>query len=156
MSAGIQTHSRPKRSASGRFVRIMIVFVALGPLIGSVILFTGVGLQVAGMDLLTDQWRGVLGLVGAITLMWLPLGYLVGGLAAAGVGLFVALWDRRTGVISWWVALGSAVGMWLLILFGSVTPCCDPDETFAVLGLALAAHVIAALGCTAVARRLLR
>lgn len=109
--------SKPQPSI-GRFVGIVAVFVALGPPVGALavmLLLAALGL---GSGLAADGWldqgRFAVGVMLLGLVFGLPISYIVGGVPAALVGLAIAAWDARTGSISLYVALGTALVLGVL------------------------------------------
>lgn len=109
------------RSADRSWLRsagIVAFFTALGPFAGVVIFSVWFGLLLlletppnAGWTegvAVAVQWTLISMLLGMTT------GYSIGFLVAAGVGLIVALWEWRFGVVSWLVAFGAVFAIWLV------------------------------------------
>lgn len=111
-------HATPQRS-TGRLFAILAVFALAGPPIGSLVVSTSLAVLAATAQLTAGKWSdaGTTFLVGSLfgTIFGLPIAYAVGILPAAGVGLAVALWDRRKGLLSWRIAISAALVPWLFI-----------------------------------------
>ncbi|HKL68593.1 hypothetical protein [Salibaculum sp.] len=144
------------RPGGGRFAGIAALYALLGPLLGAIgavallvlIAFvTELGVAQDG-SIGAALWPGFL-----ITLAaGLPLAYGFGLVSGIAVGLAVALHDRRRGGISWRVALGAAFVLWAVM--SALAALVIPDESFLTwLILLLLVHVLAAGGCTWLARR---
>lgn len=152
-----QVRDGKHRRSTGRFVGIVAVFVALGPLAGAVGvngLFTAyvVGVEIANGkfgDIARLFWGGIV--VG--TIVSAIVAYAFGIVSAASVGLAVAFRDRRKGGISWRASFIAALAFWLLtsVAATSVVP---PQGLVQWIGALLAAHALAAAVCTWVARRI--
>lgn len=150
--------SRPQPSIS-RFVGIVAIHALLGPLIGAVGvngLFTVhvVGVEIANGNF-GDIARLFLGGIVVGTIVSAIIAYAFGIVSAAGVGLVVALRDRRKGGISWKVSVVAALAFWLLTSLAA-TAVVPPQGLVQWIGALLAAHVLAAAICTWIARRILR
>lgn len=86
----------------------------------------------------------------------MPIGYSVGLPASAGVGLVVALWEWRFGIISWVIALGATFVIWLVpYLFAGDIYASDGFRLSRTKGM-LPAYIGATIICTWAARRIFR
>mgnify|MGYP001192841389 CR=1 FL=1 len=151
--------SKPQPSI-GRFVGIVAVFVALGPPVGA--LAVTLLLAVLGLDsgLAADGWldqgRFAVGVMLLGLVFGLPISYMVGAAPAALVGLAIAAWDARTGRISLYVALGTALLLGVLAASrASGLVSASEGERAAQIAILLA-HLAAAGLCWLLARTIFR
>lgn len=150
---------RPRSQSWGRFAGIVAIYALLGPLVGAIGvngLFTvyAVGVEIANGnfgDIARLFWGGIV--VG--TIVSAIIAYTFGIVSAAGVGLVVALRDRRKGGISWKASFVAALAFWLLTSLAA-TAVVPPQGLVQWIGALLAAHVLAAAVCTWIARRTFR
>lgn len=150
--------TRPKGS-TGRLFGILAIFALGGPLIGGLVVSTSLAFLAATSHLMAGRWAdaGTTFMVGTLfgTLFGLPIAYAVGILPAAGVGLAVALWDRRKGLLSWRMAIGAALVPWLFLAMraGDIVETDEGTRIWQVSGLL--AHLAAAVACWWLARTIL-
>lgn len=146
-----------KPSGAARFLGIVAIYAIPGPLIGAFgvnVLFTAyaLGIEVPSGDtaaLARLFWGGLV--VG--TMIASIIAYAFGVVSALGVGLAVAIGDRRRGAISGETALMAALVLWLLTALAVLLMV--PAETQLVwAGMLLVGHLLAATLCTWIARRL--
>ena len=150
---------RPHSHSWGRFIGIVAIYAALGPLIGAFgvnALFTvyAVGVEIASGnfgDIARLFWGGIV--VG--TIVSAIIAYAFGIVSAAGVGLVVAFRDRRQGGISWRASFFAALAFWLLTSLAA-TAVVPEQGLVQWVGALLVAHVLAAAICTWAARRIFR
>ena len=159
-SATMSKYSAPPpdtRPGWGRFAGIAALYALLGPLVGAIgavgllVLIASVTGLAAGRPGPSGEavWSGFL-----ITLVaGLPMAYSFGLVSSSAVGVAVALRDRRRGGISWRMALGAAAVLWIF-MSALATLVISGDSFLTWLVTLLAAHVLAAMVCTWVARRL--
>lgn len=155
----VAARGRPHLPTWARFAGIVALYALPGPLIGAIGvngLFTlhAVGVALANGDV-GDVARLFWGGLVIGTIISALIAYAFGIVSATGVGLIVAIRDRRRGGISWKAALFAALAFWLLTSLAalSVVP---PDGLLQWVGALLAGHVLAAIFCTWAARRLFR
>ena len=148
---------RPGSQSWGRFAGIVAIYALLGPLVGAIGvtgLFTvyavGVEIAIGNFDDIARRFVGGM-LVG--TIVSGIIAYAFGIVSAAGVGLVVALRDRRKGGISWKVSFVAALAFWLLTSLAA-TAVVPPQGLVQWIGALLAAHVLATAACTWIARRI--
>lgn len=114
--------ARPGRPAR-RFLAIVALFALAGPPVGGLVVSAFLALLAALPQLTAGSWLEALTTLVTATLFGtmfgLPIAYFTGILPAAGIGLAVALWDRRKGAISWRIAIGAALVSWLLVATGA-------------------------------------
>lgn len=145
------------RPGWGRFAGIGALYALLGPLVGAI----GAVVLLVLISVVGELAAGRAGAIG--TLLWpglpvtlaagLPLAYSLGLVSSIAVGLVVALRDRHRGGISWPAALGAALALWGVM--SALAALVIPGGSFLTwLVLLLAAHVLAAMICTWLARRL--
>jgi len=149
-----------------RSVGILAFFAVFGPLAGVVSFAVWFVLLFLLGPVLGAETSGDLNWVeGAVTALQfaliimvtgMPIGYSVGIPASAGVGLVVALWEWRFGVISWVIALGATFVIWLVpyLYLGDLyaSDSIKLSRTNALLPAFLGAAAI----CTWAARRIFR
>jgi len=140
-----------------RLAGIVGLFGLLGPFLGAL----GVNALLSTLAMLTAAAGGDYGeigrlLIGGITLgtiVSLPIAYTFGLVPAVGVGLIVALGERRCIGVSWGEALGGAVVFWLIavLLAMGVVP---PEGRVVWFAGLLVAHLTGAALCASLARKL--
>ncbi|AWB33275.1 hypothetical protein [Orrella marina] len=143
----------------GRFAGIMAIFVLLGPIAGALgvnILFalmaTGQEIATQGFNL-SEILRLLVGGVVIGTIVSAIMAYSFGIFSAVGVGLTVALGDRRNLGVSWKLGLIAALLFWILL--SGVASTFVPEQGLrAWVGALLIGHVLAALVCIGLARRI--
>lgn len=155
----VTDESRPPARSWGRFVGIVVLYAVVGPLMGAL----GVNALLAVLAVAAEVSRGNFDdiarlLVGGMvvgTIISAIIAYSFGIVSAAGVGLVVAVRDRRPGGVSWRTALIAALVFWALMSLAAafVVP---PQGLAQWIGALLAAHVLAAAACTWIARRIFR
>lgn len=148
------TGARPGKSA-GRFFGIVAVFALLGPLIGGLVVSAYLGF-LAATPQIAQSWMDAAGVFLTTTLFGtmfgLPIAYAVGIAPAVWVGLAVAIWDWRKGLISWRIAIGAALVSWLLVAMraGDII---ETDEGTRIWQISiLLAHLVATGLCWWLAR----
>jgi hypothetical protein len=147
-----------RRPGIGRLLAVVAIFAGLGPILGIVVASPVLGLGDMLEFLVTFPGAGPVqamllligvGLVGAFVFGWLQ------GLVT---GLVMALWVWRTGAISSVVAACCSLAMLAVRLnvglptIGAGPP--SAPETPVEYGFVIAAHIVSAIACTALARRL--
>lgn len=149
------TETRPKAS-TGRLFGIVAVFALIDPPIGGIVLSACLAFLAATPQLMAYRWAvaGYTFLIGTLcgTTFGLPIAYVIGTLPAAGVGLVVAMWDRRKGVISWRIAIGAALvpSVFVALRAGDIV---GADEGTRIWQITmLLAHLAAAVACGWLAR----
>jgi hypothetical protein len=153
----------PDPSASNRSVplarSVLIVglFVLSGPLLGGIGVAALATILAAASDVLRGDFgalpRQIVGGMIAGSIFSVILGYAVGSLSALGVGIVVALRDRRTRGVSLRAAVLAALGFW--VMSATVVVLAAPQEGRLVwIGALLAAHLIAGLACGWIARKI--
>jgi hypothetical protein len=125
----------------GRILSIMLVFLAFGPPIGGLVLFIWKGLFQHG-------WSGLLS--GSVV-----LGYFLGALPAAFVGLTIGTWQVLVRPVSWFVALGVGIAAGLVIGLPqdrdlSLAP--DPFPQFHDLPVIMLICVVPTMSCWCIVR----
>lgn len=145
--------------SNARFFGIVAVFALAGPPIGGLVLSAFLAVLAATPHLTTSSWAeaSTTFMIGTLfgSLFGLPIAYAIGILPAAGVGLAVAVWDRRKGLISWRIAVGAALVPWLFIALraGDII---ETDEGTRIWQISmLLASVAATLVCWWLARAIL-
>jgi hypothetical protein len=142
----------------GRIAGIAALYALLGPLVGAI---AAVGLLVL-IDVVTVLGAGQGDAAGAVhgrgflllLAAGLPVAYGVGLPSSVAVGVIVALRDRREGAISRRAALAAALALWVVMSALAALVISTRGGLLTWLGMLLAAHVLAAMVCTRVARRL--
>ncbi|MFT4955423.1 MAG: hypothetical protein ACI8U3_001811 [Brevundimonas sp.] len=152
------THEgRPLARSWRRFAGIVALYAVPGPLMGAL----GLNALLAVLAVTVEISRGNFDdlarlLVGGMvvgTIISAIIAYAFGMVSAAGVGLMVAIRDRRRGGISWRTSLIAALVFWgMMSLAGAVV--IPPPGLAQWIGALLAAHALAAVACTWLARRL--
>ena len=155
----VTADSRPPARSWGRFAGIVALYAIVGPLMGAL----GLNALLAVLAVAEEVSRGNFDdiarlLVGGMvvgTIISAIIAYAFGIVSAAGVGLMVALRDRRRGGISWRTALIAALAFWGLMSLAAavVVP---PQGLAQWIAALLAAHLLAAAACTWIARRIFR
>jgi hypothetical protein len=133
--------------------KVLAIFVALGPPIGALVLFMGMGLYVwmQSGDVAGLVWVPLLGIIYAV-----PLSYLIGAIPAGIAGLIVgvaAAFSYRPGML-FATATGLAVGLGLVYAGGRPifsTTLHNPSENVSAV-LIVGTCLAATLACWAVAR----
>lgn len=154
-----EADAKPEKSF-GRFIGILAIFALIGPILGAAAVSAYLGFEVAGSDLMTGKWdeaaKLILLSISFGTLFAWPIAYFIGILPAIGVGLAVALWDMRGGMISWRVAFAVALISWLLFMTseGSFVEASEGIRTWQIS--LLLAHLTSAGVCWAIARAVFR
>lgn len=104
---------------AGRFLGIVTLFALPGPPMGGMAVSAYLGFLAAASHLADHGWTDATEVFLTATLFstvfGFSLAYIIGIVPAVGVGLAVAIWDMRKGLISWRVAIGAALVWWLLI-----------------------------------------
>lgn len=142
-----------------RLLGITAVFVLIGPLAGSLGVNILLSLIQAAQTIATqgsDVTEIIRRLVGGIvvgTLISAMLSYSFGIFAAIGVGLTVALGDRRELGISLKLALTAAFFFWIL-MSGLVATMVPASALYVWIISLLIGHMLAAWICTGLARRI--
>jgi hypothetical protein len=100
----------------GRILLIALVFVALGPPVGALVLFSGLAIINVGV---TDP-QGTLSIILFGMIFGGFFSYFIGGVPAALVGLAIGAWQVLVGRVTWYVALtvGLGAGLVVLLFFG--------------------------------------
>lgn len=151
--------TRPRARSWARFAGIVVLYAVVGPLMGAL----GLNALLAVLAVAAEISRGNFDdiarlLVGGMvvgTIISAIIAYAFGMVSAAGVGLMVAIRDRRRGGISWRTALIAALVFWALMsLAGAVVV--PPQGLAQWIGALLAAHLLATAACTWIARRIFR
>lgn len=143
----------------GRFAGIMAIFVLLGPLAGALgvnILFAliAVGQEIATQGFnFSEILRLLVGGIVIGTIVSAIVAYSFGIFSAIGVGLTVALGDRRNLGVSWKLSLIAAFLFWIL-LSGVASTFVPAQGLSAWIAALLIGHLLAALVCTGLARRI--
>lgn len=154
------THLPRPLPGNSRLFAIVAVFALLGPALGGLAVSASLA-AFAALPMLADaRWlaagRTFLTVTLFGTAFGLPIAYVVGLLPAAAVGLAVALWDRRTGRLSWPIAAGASLLPWLFIALRTGGDIVTDDEGTQVAQLALlVGHLAAAIACWWLARAIL-
>lgn len=149
------TDTRPKPS-TGRLLAIVAVFALLGPPIGGLVLSASLASLAAAPKLAASDWleagRTFLTLTLFGSTFGLAIAYAVGILPAAAVGLAVAIWERRNGLLSWRVAIAAALVPWLFIASRAGEIGASDEGTQVAQVVILVAHLAAAMACWWLAR----
>jgi len=135
-----------------RFVGIVATYLLLGPLIGALLLFSGLVLLLGLEQPMTGRFMGDVQFLAASTVLWMPLAYITGLLPAAVIGVAVAIWERRKGVISLPIALAVSFFMWILLFSRTFDPFVPGDPSVYTTWLT----PIACLGATGLCTWLVR
>jgi hypothetical protein len=150
--------SAPRRS-TGRLFAILTVFALAGPPIGGLAVSATLALLAAASHLGAGRWGdvGTTLLIGTLfgAIYGLPIAYFVGILPAAAVGLAVALWDRRKGLLSWRIALAAALVPWLFLASRAGSLVDTDDGTRIWQASVLIASLAASIACWWLARIIL-
>ena len=141
-----------------RFVAIVALYGLLGPLVGALgvnALFTllAIGGEVA-QGRFGDLVRLLVGGLVVGMIYSTIVAYALGSASAVAVGLAVAIGDRSQGRISWMIALGSALVLWLVAT--ALTLFVADEGRVQWIGAMLVAHLLAAAICTWMAARIFR
>ncbi|MCH8488358.1 MAG: hypothetical protein LAT81_00330 [Oceanicaulis sp.] len=152
-----QTHTAsPPRNRALRALGIMAVFAGIGPLTGALVICLGFGGIAAQAPLAAgDGLEAAKMFVGGtlVTLLFaVPLGYMLGIAPALATGAVVAGWDLRSGRISLWAALVTACLIGVLAAYTTGQHVTSEHGALFWRTALLAAHVVAAVACWAVAR----
>jgi hypothetical protein len=139
-----------------RPIAVFLVFVILGPPIGSLILLVGAMIATLAAP---GPWpfRGGAGEFEAMVALFFVFSYLVGGLQALAVA-FVALishvlrWPALASFLAV-AAAGFVAGVVALVAIGATAP--TPTRGYGTLLFFLAIHVGAGIGCWLIAQALL-
>ncbi|MCG6114871.1 MAG: hypothetical protein MEQ84_06685 [Mesorhizobium sp.] len=154
-SKGGMTDAMSGRSA-GRFVGIVALFAMAGPPIGGLVVSVFLSLLAATPQLMVHDWveAVTIFLTGTLfgTMFGLPIAYFSGVLPAAGVGLAVAICDRRMGLISWRIAMAAAIVSWVFVAMGAGSLIESDEGTRTWQIASLLAHLAAASFCWWMAR----
>lgn len=148
---------RPGSQSWGRFAGIVAIYALLGPFLGAFavsgfLTVHAVGIEIANGnfdDIARLFWGGIV--VG--TIVSAIIAYAFGIVSAAGVGFVAAFRDQRKGGISWRASFVAALVFWLLTSLAA-TAVVPPQGLVQWIGALLAAHVLAAAGCTWIARQI--
>ncbi len=151
--------TRPRGRSWGRFAGIVALYAVFGPLMGAL----GVNALLAVLAAATEVSRGNFDdiarlLIGGMvvgTIISAIIAYVFGMVSAAGVGLMVAIRDRREGRITWRAALIAALAFWGLMSLAALL-IVPPQGLAQWIGALLAAHLLATVVCTWIARRIFR
>lgn len=158
MRAADSIHVPAQAPSWRRFAGILALYALPGPFVGALAvsgLLTALAVvNESGSGNAGDIWRTVMGGMVILTLISLGIAYALGLVSALGVGLAVALSDRRRRGISWRVALIAALGFWLLVS-GASLMVVPREGGLTWLAALLMAHLLAAAFCTWLARRVL-
>ena len=119
------------------------VFVLLGPPIGSL----AFGVIATVVSAFTDPDIGLLPL--KVSIFFIALGYMVGGLQAAFAGAVTAVAVWRNGFAPFWVPLAASV-------LAGIVMAVRVHEKLSVTATLISIHVAAALGCWLILRFALR
>lgn len=149
---------RRYRCSWRRFAGIVALFAGLGPLLGIVIaapLAFGDVFELLRFGR-ADPLKGLI----FVVFLGIVVGFAAGWIQGIVVGLVMALWYRRTGAIP--LVLAALCGLAALAVplglglpdFGGKEPL--RVETPAQYTILVAAHIVAATACAALARRMLR
>lgn len=99
-----------------RFIRIVLIFVLLGPLFAALVAALGLGIVAAvteSASLWTVDIIGyLLASVVVLPLFSIPFAYLFGLLPALVIGLGAAMGDRRAGTVPMRPVLGLSAALW--------------------------------------------
>jgi hypothetical protein len=141
-----------------RSAAIVALFGLAGPLAGALALNALLTLFAAADEIARGDFaalpRQIVGGMIAGSIFSVILGYAVGTVSALGVGIMLALHDRRTRGISLRVAVLAALGFWLVSAV-VVLLAVPPEGRLVWISALLAAHLAGALVCGWIARRLL-
>jgi fucose 4-O-acetylase-like acetyltransferase len=155
------THTAsPPRNRALRALGIMAVFAGIGPLAGALVIclgFGGIAAQeaVSARDVLEAAKMFVGGTL--VTLLFaVPLGYMLGLVPALATGAAVAGWDLRSGRVSIWAALAPACIIGVLAAYVTGPQVASEHGALFWRTALVAAHVMAALACWAVARAIFK
>lgn len=157
MSAQQSQSLSPASPSWGRFAGIVLLFMLLGPLVGAV----GVNIVLSLMASVNEAVHGNYSDIAKVLAGGIVIGSIVsafiaysfGIVSAAGVGIAAAIGDRRKRGVSWTIVLVSATVFWLVmaVLATTVVP---PEGVVQWVAGLLVAHLLAAVICGALARRL--
>jgi len=147
-----------------RLVGILAFYAVLGPLAGVVSFAVWFFLLSMLLPVLQGEALGSLDWVEGVAtalqfallilVTGMPIGYSVGLLASAGVGVVVALWDWRFGVISFAIAMGATVVIWLVPYLHSGDLYASDGIRLSRTNALLPAYLGAAAICTWIARQM--
>lgn len=153
-----ENHSAyPAPPTLGRSLAIVALFGLAGPLIGALGLNLLLTLFAAASEIARGEFaalpRQIIGGIIAGSIFAVILGYGVGTVSALGVGIIVAVRDRRVRGISLRTPVLAALGFWAASAV--VVLLAVPQEGRLVwIAALLAAHLLAALACGWIARKL--
>ena len=149
-----------------RSVGILAFYAVFGPLAGVVSFAVWfVLLSLLGPVLRTEALGDLTWVEGVATALQfallimvtsMPIGYSIGLLASAGVGLVVALWEWRFGVISSAIAFGATFVIWLVPYLYSGDLYASDSIRLSRTNALLPAYLGAAAICTWAARQMFR
>jgi hypothetical protein len=147
------------RKSTGRLVAILAIFALAGPPIGALAVSVTLALLTAASDLGSGRWSeagsAIMVVTLAGTIFGLPIAYFVGILPALAVGLAVALWDRRKGLLSWRIALATALVPWLFLAMRAGDLIETDEGTRTWQASVLVASLAASIACWWLARIIL-
>lgn len=133
----------------GRLAIVVIVFVAVGPLLGLVVFALGSGFVTVGNVRAPDAsgLSDFAAVVAAMLLYGVAMAHWAGALSAAATGFLVACYAAWRGCVP--LVVGGMAG-----LVGSIVGFADLLGTAVpVAGLTIAVHVLPAIACTRLTRR---
>lgn len=142
-----------------RFAGIMAIFVLLGPVAGALGVNILFALMAVGQEIMTQGFnlsevlRLLIGGIVVGTIVSAIVAYSFGIFSAVGVGLTVALGDRRNLGVSWKLGLIAAILFWVL-LSGVASTFVPAQGLQAWIAALLIGHVLAALVCIGLARKI--
>jgi hypothetical protein len=154
----LETHQieRPAR-AWGRLAAIIAIYGLPGPFVGAVGINAFLVAAAVGSEIARGEYGEIPRLiVGGFVIglmISLIIAYVMGAASALIVGVAVALADRRQRGISLRVALVTALVAWALTAAVAAT-FIPRDALAAWIALLLLAHLLAAVECTWIARRI--
>jgi hypothetical protein len=136
----------------GRVVSVFMIFIAIGPLVGTIVfllMFALIGMGKA--DLAGFVWVGFFALIYGI-----PFGYMIGIWPAGLVGLIVGIRQAYFGPASLWFALGAALVVaagFLLVTGGGFSRALTDQDAIPYYAVTMMVTCIAStLVCWAVVR----
>jgi hypothetical protein len=156
-----QTHAAsPPRNRALRALGIMAVFAGIGPLAGALVICLGFGGIAAQAPLAAGDWLEAVRMFAGGTLLTLlfaiPLGYMLGLAPALATGAAVAAWDLRSRRVSLWAALLPACIIGVLAAYVTGPQVASEHGALFWRTALVAAHVLAAVACWAVARAIFK
>lgn len=141
---------------AGRFFGLVALFALVGPAVGGLVVSVFLAVLAATPQLEAGDWAqaATVILTGSLfgTMFGLPIAYFVGILPAAGVGLAVAGWDCRKGLISGRIATAAGFGSWLIVAMAGGDLITADEATRIWQAALLLAHLVATGMCWWTAR----